>query len=265
MNDDAEALVRTDQGARLVERPVFILSAVRSGSTLLRCILDTHSQIYAPHELHLPSTRVEVPTWYAELALRTAGLVGEELDFLLWDRILHRLLEASEKSLIVEKTPLNSLSWRRLGKCWPQARNIFLLRNPAHIMKSALQAGPDPESEVIPIVLRMIDGVEEARRELPGITVRYEDLIAEPVETTKAICVYLEVDWEPSMLEYGRVDHGPFQPGIGDFGTAIRSGRLQPRPERTTAEPVPDYLGDRCARWGYGRSSSSATEMQDAC
>lgn len=240
---------------RLVARPVFILSAIRSGSTLLRCILDTHSQICAPHELHLTEARVEAPTWYAELALRTAGLVGEELDFLLWDRILHRLLQASKKSLIVEKTPGNALSWRRLSACWPRARYIFLLRNPADIMKSALLVGPDAESKVVPTVLSMIDGVDDARRELAGLTVRYEDLVSKPVETTQAVCAYLEVDWEPSMLEYGRVDHGPFQPGIGDFGTAIQSGRVQPRPEQSTPEPVPGYLEDRCARWGYGRSS----------
>lgn len=147
----------------------------------------------------------------------------------------------------------NSLAWRRIHECWPRARYIFLLRNPAHILKSALLVGPDPESTVAPIIMSMIDGVEEARSELPGITVRYEDLVSEPVETTKAICAHLEVDWEPTMLEYGEADHGPFQPGIGDFGATILSGRVQPRPEPRGDEPVPDYLEGRCARWGYGR------------
>ncbi|MEU7590402.1 sulfotransferase [Micromonospora sp. NPDC049230] len=250
--------MHADPGARLVEEPAFILSAIRSGSTLLRCILNTHSQICAPHELHLPHTRVDTTTWYTELALRTAGFPDEELNFLLWDRILHRLLEASKKSVLVEKTPGNSLSWRRLSQCWPRARYIFLLRDPADIVRSALRVGPDPESTVIPIVLDMIDGVEDARRELSGLTIRYEDLLSDPVASTKAVCAYLDVDWEPTMLEYGQADHGPFEPGIGDFGDAIRSGQVQPRPETTTAQPVPDYLGERCARWGY------APEARDA-
>ncbi|MFJ8165549.1 hypothetical protein ACIRBY_32180 [Streptomyces sp. NPDC096136] len=38
---------------RLVPSPVFLLSAVRSGPTLLRCVLDSHSRLHAPHELHL--------------------------------------------------------------------------------------------------------------------------------------------------------------------------------------------------------------------
>ena len=40
-------------GDRLVAAPVFILCTLRSGSTLLRVLLNSHSQIHGPHELHL--------------------------------------------------------------------------------------------------------------------------------------------------------------------------------------------------------------------
>src|SRR3712207_4275572 len=40
-------------GDRLVTAPTFVLCSVRSGSTLLRVLLNSHSQIHAPHELHL--------------------------------------------------------------------------------------------------------------------------------------------------------------------------------------------------------------------
>jgi len=40
-------------GDRLVEAPVFVICTLRSGSTLLRVPLDSHSQIRSPHELHL--------------------------------------------------------------------------------------------------------------------------------------------------------------------------------------------------------------------
>ena len=38
---------------RLLKEPAFVLSTVRSGSTLLRMLLDSHSQIHSPHEMHL--------------------------------------------------------------------------------------------------------------------------------------------------------------------------------------------------------------------
>src|SRR3954467_12084339 len=40
-------------GDRLLEQPVFVLSSIRSGSTLLRVLLNSHTAIHAPHELHL--------------------------------------------------------------------------------------------------------------------------------------------------------------------------------------------------------------------
>ena len=46
-------MTRTDPADRLVTAPTFILSSVRSGSTLLRLLLDSHPDICAPHEMHL--------------------------------------------------------------------------------------------------------------------------------------------------------------------------------------------------------------------
>lgn len=63
---------------RLVPSPVFILSSIRSGSTLLRCILDTHSRIRAPHELHLADLEVQLTSPYVQLAMQTAGLEASE-------------------------------------------------------------------------------------------------------------------------------------------------------------------------------------------
>ncbi|MFJ5301211.1 sulfotransferase [Streptomyces sp. NPDC088350] len=94
---------------RLLERPVFILTSVRSGSTLLRMMLGAHPRLHAAHELHL--TGIEVyfksgtPT---ERSLRTLGLGHEQLEGLLWDRALHRELVKSGKQFIVEKTPGNA-------------------------------------------------------------------------------------------------------------------------------------------------------------
>lgn len=48
-----------DAADRLSSEPVFILSPVRSGSTLLRSMLDAHSLIHAPHESHVRRLAVE--------------------------------------------------------------------------------------------------------------------------------------------------------------------------------------------------------------
>src|SRR6266508_2070233 len=89
---------------RLVPSPIFILSSIRSGSTLLRCVLNSHTDLHAPHELHLTDLHVITDQHNAKLALRKMELDSTELENLLWDRILYRQLSLSGKAQIVEKT-----------------------------------------------------------------------------------------------------------------------------------------------------------------
>jgi hypothetical protein len=237
---------------RLVPSPVFILSSIRSGSTLLRCILNSHPKICAPHELHLYQAKVDLSTWYVRLSMEAVSLDARQIEHLLWDRLLHRILAASGKQIIVEKTPGNAQVWQRLAECWPAARYLFLLRHPAQTLESALRLQPDrPAQEVVDHVLGLLDGVDQARRELAGFTVRYEDLTADPAAVSRAVCEYLHVEWEPAMLDFGRPDQGPFRFGLGDFGERIRAGRVLPARSLPASAPVPGYLADRCARWGY--------------
>ncbi|MEU9540350.1 sulfotransferase [Streptomyces mirabilis] len=107
---------------RLVDSPVFVLSSVRSGSTLLRVLLNSHSQIRAPHEMHLRTVHVHLPRDFTAEAMRALELDKDELEHALWDRPLHLELTRSGKRIIVDKTPPNTLVWPRLHRCWPSAR-----------------------------------------------------------------------------------------------------------------------------------------------
>src|SRR3954463_15450183 len=77
-------------GDRLLRAPVFVLCTVRSGSTLLRVLLTSHSQIHAPQEMHLRDLEAGVKSPYAQQSLREIGLDDTQLRYLLWDRLLHR-------------------------------------------------------------------------------------------------------------------------------------------------------------------------------
>jgi hypothetical protein len=233
---------------RLIDGPVFVLSSIRSGSTLLRCILNTHSQIHAPHELHLADVRVTFDSRYAELAASASDLDIADLEYLLWDRMLHRSLVASGKSIVVDKTPSYALQWRRLREAWPNARFLFLLRDPADVMASAYAASPDRDPDDTEfVVTSLIDGVEQARQNLPGHEVRYEQLTTEPGRTVAEVCDFLGVDFEPAMLNYAVPE--ALVPGIGDFTDKIRTGLIQPN--LRAVDNVPAAIAERRGRWGY--------------
>lgn len=237
---------------RLVRNPVFVLSSVRSGSTLLRVLLNSHPHIRAPHEMHLRTLSVDLTKPYTQKAMTQLDLDQRELEYLLWDRILHRELVRSGKQIIVDKTPGNAGVWERLHEGWPEARYIFLLRHPASMVSSLINNRPDRELEATVREVRgYVDAVEAARNGLPGLTVRYEDLTERPEAVTQDICAYLEVPWTPKMLDYRKGDHGPFVPFIGDWSQNIKSGKIQksrPLPER---QDVPTALHDISRAWGY--------------
>jgi len=246
------ALAAMPREERLVKAPVFILSSVRSGSTLLRVLLGSHSELHAPHELHLSNLRVRLRTYNTQKSMAEIGLDKRGLEHLLWDRLLDRQLRLSGKRTLVNKTPSDVFIWRRILETWPDARFIFLLRHPMSVVESRQASHPEePLEESMRLTMRFMTAVEEARQALPGPTVRYEQLTADPEGTTKELCTYLGVEWEPGMLEYGSGIEGSFHRGLGDWSKQIRSGEIQPARPLPSPEDVPAPLHDLCRAWGY--------------
>lgn len=250
--------------SRLLEKPIFILSSVRSGSTLLRVVLGSHSQIFAPPELEVWGLRPTVNSPGTELGLEWAGFGIEDVKNLLWDRMLHVLVQRSGKRFLAEKTPQSVFYWREIAECWEDARFIFLLRHPAQIAMSwyleEREAPGTPEpwtvDDAITDVVRYLACLQEAMSSLKGLVITYEELTSEPVETTRSICAYLNLPWESRMIRYGRFDHGgPYVPGLGDWGARIESGRILPTSHHETRSD--DRLQPFCEAWGYSDSAWS--------
>lgn len=236
---------------RLLVAPIFILSPVRSGSTLLRALLNAHSMLHAPHELHVRRLRVEFGTSLAERAMGALGHNRADLEHLLWDRVLHRELVRSGKAFVVDKTPANAFAHRRIAACWPDARFVFLLRHPASVARSWYEAGGGtrtPEEAALD-ALRYMKAVQRARGALSGCTVRYEDLTADPEAQARRLCDFLGIGWEPEMLAYG--EQAVLEKGLGDWKDKIRSGTVQPGRDLPAPEEVPEPLRPMCRSWGY--------------
>lgn len=243
---------------RLLVKPVFVIAPVRSGSTLLRVLLNGHSRLHAPHELHVHRLRVEAETQLALEAMEVLGHNVADLEHLLWDRVLHRELARSGKEFIVEKTPGLAFKWRRIAACWPDARFVFLLRSPAAIAYSWYDAEPGKRTleGSADHTLKFMEAVEAARQGLSGHTVRYEELTRDPAAVLAGLCAFLDVEMEPAMVDYSPPAED-LRRGLGDWRGKIRSGRIQA--PRTLPEDVraPAALDAICAAWGYPTSPTA--------
>lgn len=250
-------------GDRLVRSPVFVLCTVRSGSTLLRVLLDSHSRIHAPPEIHLADVAVEARSRYADKSLGALGLEGDALRYLLWDRMLHRELAASGKDILVHKNPRDLFIADELARCWPDGRFIFLLRHPLSIARSRQSLVPqDSDKRNLEQVLRYGNALEQARHDHDGLTVRYEQLTDDPEAVTRELCSYIGVDWEPQMLDYGRFDHGGYKHGLGDRKAKIKSGEIHPPEPLPSVAEIPEPLLGLAEAWGYlGKGAGVAARL----
>ncbi|MFV0133111.1 sulfotransferase family protein [Streptomyces sp. HMX87] len=239
---------------RLLRQPVFIISSVRSGSTLLRMMLGAHSRLHALHELHLGKIGVDCGPWVSRRAMSALGLHRGDLEHLLWDRVMHRELVRSGKDFIVEKTPGNAFMFQRVRDCWPDARFVFLLRHPESIARSWHESDPvkRPYDKAVAEVLGYVEAVEEARgSDAEGCTVRYEDITGDPGREMRRVCAFLGLDYEPAMLDYGEKKSGELIRGLGDWRENIRTGTVQPGRELPADDEIAEALRPMCEAWGY--------------
>jgi hypothetical protein len=241
-------------GDRLIQAPVFVICTLRSGSTLLRVLLDSHSQIRSPHELHLRYVSVHFDQKWSERSMKELGLDTRAADYLLWDRLLHRELTASRKSIIADKTPNNVFIVDRLREAWPDARFIFLLRHPGAIARSRQKYKGEGADELI---IKYVEALEAARQTYDGHTVRYEDLTENPERELRKICDFLGVAFEPGMIDYGAQDHGRYKSGLGDWNEKIKSGAIQPPEPPPPLDAIDPALREVALKWGYSGSEVS--------
>jgi hypothetical protein len=249
----ASARPPSEAGDRLLKAPIMVLSAPRSGSTLLRVVLNSHPQLHAPHETHVRRLAVKLTTPPVAHAMEGFGHNLADIEHMLWDRMLHRELMRSGKETVVEKTPSNVFVAERLATCWPDARFIFLQRHPMSIATSWHEGDPTkrPMTKAVPHTLKYMVALEEAKKVLPGLTLRYEDLTSDPEGQTRRLCEFLAIPWEPGMISYGQKDHGPYVKGIGDWKEKIKTGTIQQGRPLPKPDEIAPELRQMCRTWGY--------------
>lgn len=232
------------------DRLIFVLSPPRAGSTLLQHMLASHSEISSYPEPHL-ITPLAFLGYYdlvdkaaydhinaAEaIKLFVKGLPGGEADYLdalraYADTLYGRMLGTSSKRYFLDKTPGYALVLPFLMKLYPAARYVVLTRHPLAIAASYAEsffAGDwVAANQFNPIVNRYVPALAELLRNPPCqmLHLGYEALVRDPQTQLRKLCSFLELEFEPGMIEYGK------------HYTAVRGGRGDPISVQAQARPV---------------------------
>lgn len=280
------------------DRLVFLIGSPRSGSTLLARMLGAHSAVHAPAEPHLMTPlahlgyfgRVDAAPYdpiITEQAMRelVTALPGGEQDYLdalraLSDHLYERLLSASGRRVLLDKTPAYALVLDFLAKLYPKAGYVVLTRHPMAVWSSFVQSFFDGDHEAAhrhnPLLERYVPAIARFLRAkpVPFVHVRYEEMVREPERELRRICDHLGLPFEPGMIEYGKEERAgaPAAKGLGDPITVARESRPTTKSVARWAQEMAGDAGKvRQAReilarlddadletWGYARAKLSA-------
>jgi hypothetical protein len=236
------------------DRLIFVISPPRSGSTLLQHMLGSHSQILSYPEPHL-ITPLAFLGYYDQvdkapydhinaaeaIKLFVAGLPHGEADYLdavraYADTLYGRMLSTSDKRYFLDKTPAYALVLPFLTRLYPDARYIVLTRHPLAIASSYANSFFDGDWLAAhmfnPVVNRYVPAIADLLREPPRqlLRISYENLVREPQSELARLCVFLGLDFQPGMIEYG------------EHYTPARGGRGDPIKVQQEARPVATSL-----------------------
>src|SRR5215212_5178192 len=195
----------------------FVVGAARSGTTLLRMMLDAHPQLAVPFETQLLPELIDAakqpdatPQSLAELLvnhrrfgdfgldpdeMRAAFTSIQPFDLAEAIRSFYRAYaEKQGKPRWGDKSPGYALHIRQIGRLLPEAHFVHLIRDGRDVRLSQLARGTNPPS-AFKHARRWKRRVNTARRQGRAVgrymELRYEDLILDTESQLRRICAFV--------------------------------------------------------------------------
>lgn len=210
-----------------------------TGSSLLRTVLNRHPEIFSGDELnffnkeqyfedwtkykHRIFSRFRPPLstkgwfpypghsllhkdyrWKADSLQKLVQTSSSIEDFV--DSYFEKILDSYGKKIWIEKTPSNSYSFRYFLRVFPQGKVIHISRNPLDAVASYLRSTKRSPYFVCCLWLYNAASALSVANDQRYFSVRYEDLIANPVGTMRSILAFIGLEFTPNILQPSAID-----------------------------------------------------------
>jgi hypothetical protein len=258
--------------------PVFLISLPRSGSTLLQKMFTVSPRVASVAEpwfllplaymLHRDGAATEYGhrTCVDAVTDLAASLPGGEADFEARIAAFARGVYADLAgdpgcTWFLDKTPRYYLIVPFLARVFPDARFIFLYRNPLEVLASVLRTWHNDRfgTRLTGSHVDLVEGPRHMAADVAAlgeraVTVHYERLVTEPEAVLTALCKHLDIPFDPAMVSgYRQVEFagsmgdptgvGTYQ-GVSTESLARWKGFVRNHVRRAYARRYLDGLGD---------------------
>lgn len=264
-------------------KPVpFVVGVNRSGTTLLRMMLDSHPELAVPPETHFVPALFEA---MQDARREDKRMTPEEVtDFLVEHRrwgdfglgskeLCERIrsqkrinpkfvlrafyglyAEKQGKPRYGDKTPGYVKQMGMIQRSLPEARFIHLIRDGRDVALSREDRTDAEELTVERHALIWKRRISRARSQVPRLDhyteIRYEDLVHDPEAVLRKICEFIELPYDAAMLDYHERSGERLQEIARDLDDDD-GGALRPAAERLEAHSLVTEAPreDRVERW----------------
>jgi hypothetical protein len=195
-------------------RPIFVIGSPRSGTTLLRLILDSHPRISCGEETHFLRDLEAIVGRNWEL-VATYGLSREwwiEHIGALYADFQAQVLERSGAARWAEKDPTYTLHLPFIEELFPDALFVHLLRDGHDVVASFkdrwgyASAARAARTEWA----RYVTAARDLAQRTPPerfLELRYEELVEEPEVQTRRLFDFLGEEWDPAVIDFDPAGH----------------------------------------------------------
>lgn len=211
--------------------PVFLVGSMRSGSTMLRLILDSHPRIAIGAETgFMGAVRASktIPNWKnGDGWYRRLNWTDEEFDVRLrefYAGLFERYTSAQGKRRWGEKTPFHTAHIAEMAELFPDAVFVGIVRHPgavaASLRKNFHYSYPGALTYWAATNLALVRAGTGLRNRF--VLLRYEDLLAEGEPVLRELVDWLGEEWSPQLLEHHRAQQEKGAPRAVEGSTSTR-------------------------------------------
>ncbi len=203
----------------------FVVGASRSGTTMLRLMLDSHPQLAIPPETHfIPEVAalckaaedpaavaleaiIETDRWPSfQLdpdALRSRAVAAQCRSLSDVLRVFYgSYAEAAGKPRWGDKTPFYLLTMPLISRLLDEAHFVHIIRDGRDVALSVIPLwyGPTSVPDAADWWVKRVRRAREDGAHLPYAEVHYEKLVVEPEAELRRLCSFLGLDYDAEML-----------------------------------------------------------------